>query len=83
MAQRVNKHDISIHAAREGGDRCGGEERCCVHISIHAAREGGDVPLGTGTLSLYEISIHAAREGGDTTSAQPWLTTPYFNPRRP
>ena len=56
--------DISIHAAREGGDA--GSEFVGVYpnISIHAAREGGD-----SLLSIFEqksmISIHAAREGGD------------------
>ena len=51
-------------------------------ISIHAAREGGDM-MSLHVAKTNDISIHAAREGGDTTSAQPWLTTPYFNPRRP
>ena len=34
---------ISIHAAREGGDRIIGRSEVVVHISIHAAREGGDL----------------------------------------
>ena len=55
---------ISIHAAREGGDR-----KCLFSnvdggISIHAAREGGD-PEMTGKAMRHLISIHAAREGGD------------------
>ena len=33
---------ISIHAAREGGDREREEKETAVRISIHAAREGGD-----------------------------------------
>ena len=33
---------ISIHAAREGGDRCVRVLRGLGIISIHAAREGGD-----------------------------------------
>ena len=46
---------ISIHAAREGGDRdemVAGELR---RISIHAAREGGDVYRCVGTLSDLEF----------------------------
>ena len=33
---------ISIHAAREGGDRIVRFKVCVTVISIHAAREGGD-----------------------------------------
>ena len=55
---------ISIHAAREGGDR-----QICViagylGISIHAAREGGDAEA-VAQRGKEDISIHAAREGGD------------------
>ena len=57
--------DISIHAAREGGDF----ERYIlgnwvIAISIHAAREGGDTPCVL-KREFCSISIHAAREGGD------------------
>ena len=34
--------EISIHAAREGGDTCYKSEDRITEISIHAAREGGD-----------------------------------------
>ena len=61
-------HDISIHAAREGGD-------CMVLIfasnwviSIHAAREGGDSTSFADSQVRCWISIHAAREGGDHSS---------------
>ena len=33
---------ISIHAAREGGDKDFRDEIASLDISIHAAREGGD-----------------------------------------
>ena len=56
--------DISIHAAREGGDGNGYSRRCIIVISIHAAREGGDKVRLFRELS-GRISIHAAREGGD------------------
>ena len=55
---------ISIHAAREGGDRLNQRDVSPLRISIHAAREGGDVRL-TNYYICSGISIHAAREGGD------------------
>ena len=57
--------NISIHAAREGGDLA--VFAAVVHrnhISIHAAREGGDAKYSKQWAIPY-ISIHAAREGGD------------------
>ena len=59
-----NPEDISIHAAREGGDLVAGNVSGIWCISIHAAREGGDYAI-TGDKPQFEISIHAAREGGD------------------
>ena len=59
---------ISIHAAREGGDRLRLRKVFFVQpISIHAAREGGDAGRHTDNLR-YSISIHAAREGGDPSN---------------
>ena len=76
--------DISIHAAREGGDLTlieRGHES--VLISIHAAREGGD----TASLSRFgaarSISIHAAREGGDCPTLRPRLPTVPFQSTPP
>ena len=41
--------DISIHAAREGGDTTNIDDRDIIlYISIHAAREGGDNDACTG-----------------------------------
>ena len=56
---------ISIHAAREGGD-VPFPRACspCQPISIHAAREGGDDSVQIRKFA-HVISIHAAREGGD------------------
>ena len=45
---------ISIHAAREGGDRKLRDRRRAGRISIHAAREGGD------SLSLSKSTAGAA-----------------------
>ena len=55
---------ISIHAAREGGDRNPKKQPQEAAISIHAAREGGD-ELRYRLFYVFWISIHAAREGGD------------------
>ena len=63
------KGNISIHAAREGGDQMLPSLAFCADISIHAAREGGDV-LQRAFLLHMRISIHAAREGGDLSVAR-------------
>ena len=56
--------EISIHAAREGGDYSKLKDSPDVAISIHAAREGGDI-YERNYCNQHKISIHAAREGGD------------------
>ena len=61
---RNTKRDISIHAAREGGDSAARPQSRAQAISIHAAREGGDCKILAGSANDH-ISIHAAREGGD------------------
>ena len=45
---------ISIHAAREGGDRNNLPCRAVNYISIHAAREGGDLAV----LDIYSSTPH-------------------------
>ena len=62
-------YNISIHAAREGGDTTVGMEFAYCVISIHAAREGGD-HVNKSPLVNAGISIHAAREGGDSDGSQ-------------
>ena len=57
--------DISIHAAREGGDPRQDTPQGKRSISIHAAREGGDDDVYARNDFALGISIHAAREGGD------------------
>ena len=61
---RLEHGDISIHAAREGGDDVISDKIAEANISIHAAREGGDRRQRS-IRTLHHISIHAAREGGD------------------
>ena len=60
---------ISIHAAREGGDKDSNGQMMVLSISIHAAREGGDVSDLKRRKGKTMISIHAAREGGDWLEA--------------
>ena len=64
--------DISIHAAREGGDLLFLIFLSCSwKISIHAAREGGDYTQTPPQCGRW-ISIHAAREGGDGLLLRQW-----------
>ena len=46
---------ISIHAAREGGDRSQQQDRIALPISIHAAREGGDTSPNQGFHNLQRF----------------------------
>ena len=54
--KKWRNEDISIHAAREGGDRSGYDTEQSISISIHAAREGGDGAgmAAHGTLSEFQ-----------------------------
>ena len=45
VAAKKRLYDISIHAAREGGDAVLAAYGIRTDISIHAAREGGDLGL--------------------------------------
>ena len=74
--------EISIHAAREGGDVNLFLDKSLNNISIHAAREGGDCQHFFGQ-KLNIISIHAAREGGDHNRIGHHRSNNDFNPRRP
>ena len=48
--------DISIHAAREGGDLVRARNAGVNAISIHAAREGGDTLGGTVGVSAVDFN---------------------------
>ena len=78
----IERTGISIHAAREGGDRFDLIPLDVMSISIHAAREGGDC-VELHVRRMDKISIHAAREGGDSNSSGKASRNAYFNPRRP
>ena len=75
-------NDISIHAAREGGDAKKRRSDSMLAISIHAAREGGDCRALVHAQHV-PISIHAAREGGDHLGLLLKQQNNHFNPRRP
>ncbi len=74
--------DISIHAAREGGDIFAAGINVGRKISIHAAREGGDI-FEAGINVGRKISIHAAVYGGHARNLIICGVERYFNPRRP
>ena len=84
MSLHVAKtNDISIHAAREGGDRLNQRDVSPLRISIHAAREGGDIassPL-TSRDAVFQSTppVKAATLRVQIVTGE----TDYFNPRRP
>ena len=75
--------DISIHAPREGCDRCA--PWCgwpsLAFQSTHPVR--GATPPPRRAQRPNEISIHAPREGCDLGSRVNVLVCSYFNPRTP
>ena len=73
---------ISIHAAREGGDPIILFHFNVNNISIHAAREGGDDTYPSQIVNRA-ISIHAAREGGDRAAAAPMQRSSSFQSTPP
>ncbi len=82
ITEEADPEEISIHAAREGGDIFGTKGLSTLSISIHAAREGGDI-ADFNKFTQFHISIHAAREGGDLLAVVFFVNPCYFNPRRP
>ena len=67
--QQKGKHDISIHAPREGGDRPRQNGKSCL-ANFNPRPPRGGRPWGrTKEPEESEISIHAPREGGDSLSA--------------
>ena len=75
--------DISIHAAREGGDFSFSFK------STHLVPFQSTPPVKAATpvrqvlAHKKDISIHAAREGGDFRQIYSYRIGHYFNPRRP
>ena len=75
--------EISIHAAREGGDLSEDEadERPELFQSTPPVKAA--TASGTSVEQQLDISIHAAREGGDRKGRNAVCFAVYFNPRRP
>ena len=77
----MTKHhnDISIHAAREGGDKPRRH-----HPRLYGAFQSTP-PVKAATEYTFPlgISIHAAREGGDLGNCDCAARHRHFNPRRP
>ena len=75
--------EISIHAAREGGD----DAVRGVLEYISKFQSTPPVKAATGVRQMFllvsSISIHAAREGGDRAGQQRRTKAQHFNPRRP
>ena len=59
MVLSLTTREISIHAAREGGDEWTADDTGVTKISIHAAREGGDVPVQAG--AKIELNFNPRR----------------------
>ena len=77
------RREISIHAAREGGDHASvlPAWRSCIFQSTPPVKAATCNPAAHKIPEI--ISIHAAREGGDFIHMwiKMWIT--HFNPRRP
>ena len=75
--------DVSIHAAREGGDVYGGT----LPAALQEFQSTPPVKAATSRKPLKRllalVSIHAAREGGDIMRFFSRRPMPCFNPRRP
>ena len=76
-------YNISIHAAREGGDFCAPVTAAVTPLF----QSTPPVKAATALLNVTDctclISIHAAREGGDACEYRQFPRAVYFNPRRP
>ena len=76
--------DISIHAAREGGDHTAPHSLSRLSIFQSTPPVKAATWLYAWNQYDYVISIHAAREGGDGIPQQHGFPqTIHFNPRRP
>ena len=76
--------DISIHAAREGGDATVASafaDAFC--ISIHAAREGGDVGNAVFVPTVIKFQSTPPVKAATINFILLEVALIYFNPRRP
>ena len=68
---RAQTIDISIHAAREGGDVLRMSARPKFHLFQSTPPVKAATRLNLRALTAFFISIHAAREGGDLPAFLP------------
>ena len=74
---------ISIHAAREGGDRTrAADNKRCKQFQSTPPVKAATCPANP-PEQIPDISIHAAREGGDLYRQADRIRPNNFNPRRP
>ena len=74
---------ISIHAAREGGDRNMYNVGAVRYISIHAAREGGDFSGSVGFTRYILFQSTPPVKAATCVRADSPKRMADFNPRRP
>ena len=75
--------NISIHAAREGGDQAQALSTGKILISIHAAREGGDLKVALfGPVQRLFQSTPPVKAATQQETPRP-REARHFNPRRP
>ena len=75
--------DISIHAAREGGDDIQIFAVYRIRISIHAAREGGDLLCLPVFLFLQQFQSTPPVKAATSSKGKLESSFLDFNPRRP
>ena len=76
-------NNISIHAAREGGDKRQPKTHNTSAISIHAAREGGDPGYRYASNSGLAFQSTPPVKAATQKEFYQALEDQYFNPRRP
>ena len=79
----MRRAQISIHAAREGGDTTVGHERLAAFLFQSTPPVKAATTEALSENYKNSISIHAAREGGDPGAFLIGRMMPNFNPRRP
>ena len=75
--------EISIHAAREGGDQIFSVVTPVMPISIHAAREGGDRLVLLPKVLFTEFQSTPPVKAATVQTLKTPTCEEHFNPRRP
>ena len=80
----TDTQDISIHAAREGGDDIDINRLAqCAPISIHAAREGGDCKRSYIHCNVIRFQSTPPVKAATMNEHKSEVNDLNFNPRRP